>query len=105
MANSITPRRMTRDTLIQLGALCWLLMLGGLALAGPSGVLAWGETLAVLQQREQRIADLKDERAELRNRVNLLDPNSADPDLVSELIRKNLNVVHPDEYIIELDDN
>jgi hypothetical protein len=26
-----------------------------------------------------------------------------DPDLATELVRRNLNVAHPDEYIIELD--
>jgi cell division protein FtsB len=93
----------SRETLVQTGALCWLLLLGGLALAGPGGVLAWGESLAVLQQREARIHTLVEERAELRNRVALLDRDNADPDLVTELIRRNLNVAHPDEYIIELD--
>ena len=39
----------------------------------------------------------------LRHRVALLDPDQADPDLVTELIRENLNVVHPDEVIINLD--
>ena len=34
--------------------------------------------------------------------VDALNPNSADPDLVGELIRKNLNVVHPDEVVILL---
>lgn len=99
----MTAKRFNRETVIQAGALGWLLLLGGLALAGPGGVLAWGENLALLQQRESRILALVEERAELRNRVTLLDRNSADPDLVTELIRRNLNVVHPDEYIIELE--
>ncbi len=99
----MTVKRINRETVIQTGALAWLLLLGGLALAGPGGVLAWGENLAVLQQRETQIEALLEERAELRNRVALLDRNNADPDLVTELIRRNLNVVHPDEYIIELE--
>ena len=32
----------------------------------------------------------------------LLDPDHVDPDLSGELIRKNLNVVHPDEVVLEL---
>lgn len=39
----------------------------------------------------------------LRHRVALLNPDQADPDLVTELIRKNLNVVHPDEVVINLE--
>ena len=91
-----------RDKLTQLGALGWLLLLGGLAFAGPYGVLAWGENLAQLDQREARITALKAERDELKNRVALLDPNHVDPDLATELVRENLNVAHPDEYVIEL---
>ncbi len=92
-----------RDKISQFGALAVLLVLGGLALAGPYGVLSWGENLARLDQREARIATLQAERNELKNRVALLDPNHADPDLVTELLRENLNVAHPDEYVLELD--
>ncbi|HTN14863.1 MAG TPA: septum formation initiator family protein [Sphingomonadaceae bacterium] len=86
-----------------MGALGWLLVLGGLTLAGPSGVLAWGENLRTLDRREAEIGKLSAERNELKNRVALLDPNKADPDLVGELLRKNLNVVHQDEVVITLD--
>lgn len=95
----LTPK----DKLVQMGALGWLLVLGGLSLAGPSGVLAWGENLRLLDKREDQIAQLKAQRDELQNRVALLDPNKADPDLVGELLRKNLNVVHQDEVVIKLD--
>jgi cell division protein FtsB len=91
-----------RDKLTHWGALAVLLLLGGLALAGPSGVLAWGENVALLEQREAQIATLATERDELKNRVALLDPDHVDPDLSGELIRKNLNVVHPDEVVLEL---
>jgi len=40
----------------------------------------------------------------LRNKVELLDPESADPDMVGELLRSQLNVVHPDEVMIRLED-
>lgn len=86
----------------QFGALGFLLLLGGMALAGPYGVLSWGENLVLLDQRQDRIETLEAQRAELQNRVALLDPNHADPDLVTELLRQNLNVAHPDEYVIEL---
>lgn len=96
-------RSLLREKLAQFGALGYLLVLGGLALAGPYGLLAWSENRALLEKRETRIALLREERDNLVNRVELLNPERADPDLVSELMRENLNVAHPDEYIIELD--
>jgi cell division protein FtsB len=98
--NTIVTRR---EKLTRFGALVVLLVLGGLALAGPYGVLAWGENLALLDQREARIAALTAERNELENLVARLDPDHVDPDLATELVRKNLNVAHPDEYVIELE--
>jgi cell division protein FtsB len=84
-------------------SLAWLLLLGGLALVGPFGLLSWGEQSALLDRREQQIAALMEERAVLANRVDRLDPGNVDPDLASELARENLNVAHPDEYIIDLE--
>ena len=81
-------------------ALACLLAMGGLALAGPSGILAWSENSRVLAERQQEVLRLTGERNELRNRVALLDPSHADPDLTGELLRSNLNVVHPDEMVL-----
>ncbi len=92
-----------KDRVAQLGALTVLLVLGGLALAGPYGLLEWGENKAVLDQRAARIAQLEAQRDEYRNLNQRLDPQRVDPDLATELVRRNLNVVHPDEYIIELE--
>jgi cell division protein FtsB len=91
-----------RERLTQGIALFLLLAMGGLAIAGPSGLLAWGENLRLLDQRRAEIAQLTHARNELKLQVDALDPNHADPDLVGELIRKNLNVVHPDEVVITL---
>jgi cell division protein FtsB len=92
-----------KEKVARFGALGFLLVLGGLTFVGPYGVLAWGENLALLQQRQERIDKLKAERDELENLVDRLDPNHVDPDLATELLRRNLNVAHPDEYVIELD--
>ena len=99
----ITKRDVAREKLTRFGALGFLLLLAGLALAGPYGLLSWGENMALLQQRQERIAVLKAERAELQNSVALLDPDHVDPDLSTELVRRNLNVAHPDEYVLELE--
>ena len=74
------------------------------AIAGPTGLLAWAENAEALEQRKVRIAVLAEERDALRNRVELLDPEGADPDLVSELVREDLGVIHPDEIVITLED-
>ncbi len=83
-------------------ALAVLLLLGGMAIVGPSGLLAWGDNLRLLDQRRVQISELTHERNELKLQVNALNPNEADPDFVGELIRKDLNVVHPDEVVIIL---
>lgn len=91
-----------REKLTQLAALGWLLLLGGLAFAGPYGVLAWGEGLSLLDKREAQIAAIEKENERLENLVALLDPERVDPDLSTELLRRDLNVAHPDEYILDL---
>ena len=87
-----------RAKVTQHAALAALLVMGGLAIAGPSGLLAWSENLRLLDQREAQLATLEAEREAL------LDPNHADPDMVGELLRSQLNVVHPDEVVIKLED-
>ena len=103
MSTAMTRRETVREKLARFGALGVLLVLAGLALAGPYGLLAWGENIALLEQREERIGTLKADRAELRNLVTQLDPDHVDPDLATELVRRNLNVAHPDEYVLELE--
>ena len=101
--NLPAPRRdILREKAGQLGALGYLLLLGALALGGPYGVLAWGESKTALEKRQQQIVALAQEHDELQNRVRLLDPAHADPDLSAELIRRNLNVARPDEYVLDL---
>ncbi len=91
---------MRRDRRTQALALSCLLGMAAWALIGPSGLLSWSENNRLLAQRQAELARLSAERTELRNRVALLDPNHADPDLTGELLRSNLNVVHPDEMVL-----
>lgn len=83
-------------------ALACLLLMGGIVLAGPSGLLAWSENNRLLAEREVELKQLQAQRDELKNRVNLLDPRNVDPDIAGELLRSNLNVVHPDEMVMML---
>lgn len=87
---------------MQVAALCLLLLLAGLSIAGPSGLLAWSENSRLLEQRNAQVIALVEERDRLQNLVDLLNPESADPDLVSELLRQNQNMVHPDEVVLTL---
>ena len=48
-----------------------------------------------------RLAALKEREAKLQNRIDLVDPDNADPDIVEELVRKELGAIHPDEIIME----
>ena len=76
---------------------------GLFAVTGPTGILAYGDYKQQLVKREGLYAKLDHDRLVMRNRVALLDPRHADPDMVDELVRRNLNVVRPDEVIVPLD--
>jgi cell division protein FtsB len=74
----------------------------GHAIAGENGILAWGSYHRELQQRQAELAQIEQQRAELKHRSDLLNPNKADPDMADELVRKNLGLVRPDEVIVPL---
>ena len=104
MRRKLSDVSFLKPRLTQSAALAVLLVMGGFAVAGPSGLLAWSENLRLLDKRETQLAMLEAERDALANKVELLDPSSADPDMVGELLRSQLNVVHPDEVVITLDE-
>lgn len=75
---------------------------GAYAILGPNGMFAYGEYKRKLAAHERDYATLDQQRIVLRNRVALLDPDHANPDMVDEMVRKELNVAHPDEVIVPL---
>ena len=75
----------------------------GHAVAGPNGLLAWGGYHRALKERQVELAQLEQQRAQMRHRSQLLDPRKADPDMADELVRKDLGLVRPDEVIIPLE--
>lgn len=79
-----------------------LLVMGGWALFGPSGLMAWSENNRMLGERQKELKQLSVQRDELKNRVALLDPNHVDPDMAGQLLRAQLNVVHPDDMVMLL---
>ena len=70
------------------------------AVLGPNGMLAYGDYKRQLVKREKEYQVLDHRREVLKNRVALLNPDHANPDMVDEMTRKQLNVVHPDEVIL-----
>ena len=74
----------------------------GHAVAGQNGLLAWGGYHRALKERQAELAQLDQQRAQLRHRSQLLDPRKADPDIADELVRKDLGLVRPDEVIVPL---
>ena len=104
MKSGGSKRRVPREQLRQGLALGVLALLSALAIAGPNGLLAWSEHEKLLDQRRAQVAQLQAERDALKNKVDRLHPDGADPDLVGELLRRNLNVVHPDEVVITLEE-
>ena len=103
MTNGHHQSKFAKKGMTQGVALGCLLLLGGMALAGPSGLLAWSENNRLLAQHQKELKQLRVQRDDLKNRVALLDPRHADPDLAGELLRSNLNVIHPDEMVMLLD--
>jgi cell division protein FtsB len=76
---------------------------GAYAVLGRNGMLAYGDYKRQLVKREKDYAELDRKRTVLKNRVALLNPDHANPDMVDEMVRKELNVAHPDEVIVALD--
>ncbi|MBS0503047.1 MAG: septum formation initiator family protein [Proteobacteria bacterium] len=85
-------------------ALLVIAFFGGYALAGPNGIMAWGDYKRQLDQRQVELDKLEAKKKVIANRVALLDPKKANPDLADELIRERLGYAHPDEIIIPMDD-
>jgi len=83
-------------------ALIALLAIASYALLGPTGIIAWTDYRSALHERTAELAELQKERDALRNRQRLLDRDNVDPDLAGELMRKELNVVAPDEVVVPL---
>jgi cell division protein FtsB len=79
-----------------------LILFVGYAIVGPSGLLAWNNYSRELKDRKAELKVVEVRRAELANRVALVDPRHADPDMVDELLRRNLNVLHPDEVVVPI---
>jgi cell division protein FtsB len=103
VSKKITPlKRTLRRAAVPAAALVLIAFFGAYAVLGPNGLLAYGDYQRQLTKRERDYTALDAHRAKLQNRVALLDPDHANPDMVDEMTRKELNVVHPDEVVVPL---
>ncbi len=94
--------KMLRDGARQAIAVMVLLGIAGMAIAGPSGVLAWGHNQQELEARRVELAQLTVQRDALQNRVDLLDPRHVDRDFATELVRSRLNVADQNDKVMLL---
>ncbi len=83
-------------------AILLLALLLGYAVLGPNGILAWGDYTQQLRDGRAELKVVEAERARISNRVDLLNPRHVDPDMADEMIRRELNVAHPDEIVVPL---
>ncbi len=74
----------------------------GYAILSPNGILAWGDYTRQLRDSRAELKVVQTQRAKVANRVDLLDPRHVDPDMADEMIRRELNVGHPDEVVVPL---
>jgi cell division protein FtsB len=81
---------------------CALALIVGWLLFGSTGLFAWSDYSRSLNARQAELAELRADLAALENRQRLLNPRAADPDLADEIIRRDLNLVHPDDIVVPL---
>ena len=103
MAGVRNPISLLRRAALPAVAFLIIANFAGYAVVGENGVLSWGDYRRQKAERAVVLARLEAEKARLAHRADLLDPRSADPDLVEEMVRSQMGLVRPDEVIIPLD--
>ncbi len=81
---------------------CALALIIGWLLFGSTGLFAWSDYSRSLNARQTELVALRADLAALENRQRLLHPRATDPDLAEEIIRRDLNLVHPDDIVVPL---
>lgn len=72
------------------------------AVQGDRGLIAWMVLSQKIDKAKATLAELSAERATLERRVDLLRPQSLDPDLLEERARLVLDFSHPNDLVILL---
>jgi cell division protein FtsB len=94
--HSILPR-----LILPAVAAVYLAYFGFWAFHGHYGVWAKARLEGEAQALQSELAGLVAERAALEHRVGLLRPESIDPDLLDEQARQALNLLRPNEIVLD----
>ena len=73
------------------------------AFQGDRGVLAMNRLNSEIELAKFELAKSEKKRGYLDNRVSLMRPDGVDPDLLEELAREQLGMVHPDDVVVFYD--
>ena len=81
-----------------------LLYVGYQTVQGERGILGWMERSAEVERTRAEVAALAAERQKRERRVSQLRSENLDLDLLDQEARRLLNMGHPDEEVLFLDD-
>ena len=93
-----------RTVIVLLTCALGLLYVGYQTVQGERGVLGWMERSAEVERTRAEVAALATERQTLERRVSQLRTDNLDLDLLDQEARRLLNLGHPDEEVLFLDD-
>lgn len=89
-----------RRLLLPLGSIAVVAYFGYHSFNGDYGIWSRDRMQRESIRLEAELKDLKAQHAALALRAQLLRPQSLDPDMIDERARRNLDVLHPDELVI-----
>jgi cell division protein FtsB len=72
------------------------------AFDGPTGYSAWQEYRQQHARLEAAVQASEEQKVALQRQLTLLDPRHVNPDLADELVRRNLDLVRPDEVVVPI---
>jgi cell division protein FtsB len=96
-----TVRLKRFDYLVSLGCLTMLAYLGWQAFYSPRGFSYRDQLVARVAKLTEQRDEIDTQRKLFETRVALMRPESIDPDMLDELVRKDLGMVRATDVIIE----
>jgi len=102
MAVKLSLREMLVQSALPVGCVVVAGYFAWHAVSGPTGFAAWRDYQAQRSRLERAVSDSQEQKVALQQRLALLNPRGVDPDLADELVRRNLDMVRPDEVIVPL---
>ena len=93
-----------RTIIVLLTCALGLLYVGYQSVQGERGLLRWIERSAEVERSRAEVAALADARRKLERRVSQLRSDNLDLDLLDQEARRLLNLGHPDEEVLFLDE-